>query len=119
MGGGYPGSGYPGGGYPGGGYMHGTGSQNASPQQVQSSSPSVSLNNPATVLAHTTDLKLTDKQVQALDRMLSSGKQHAALVLTQAQRKQLAGIVGTVRKSGSTGTSPSSNLGTSAIAGSP
>jgi len=34
--------------------------------------------------------------------MLASGKQHAALVLTQAQRKQHAQIIGIVPKSRST-----------------
>jgi len=33
--------------------------------------------------------------------MLSSGKQRAALVLTKVQRKQLAEIIGPIRKSGS------------------
>ena len=121
MGGGYNG-GYNMGGssYPGGGYSYGTGLQNySSPQQTQPSSPSASLNNPATVLAHEGDLSLTSKQMQALEKMLSSGKQHAALVLTAAQRKQLAGIIGPARRSGSAGASPSPSFGASSIAASP
>jgi hypothetical protein len=114
MGGGYSG------GYSGGGYSNGSGSPYYSnPQPAQTSSPNTSLNNPATVLAHEDDLKLTSKQVQALEKMATSGKQHAALVLTSAQRKQLAGIVGIVRKSGSAGTSTSSNFGASSIVQSP
>ncbi len=82
-----------------------TGSQNAtSLQQAVTSSTTASLNNPATVLAHAGDLNLTSQQMYALEKMLKSRKQHAALVLTSAQRKQLAGIVGIVRKSGTTGT---------------
>lgn len=114
MGGGYSG------GYSGGGYSNGPGSQYYfNPQQAQTSGPNTSLNNPATVLAHEDDLNLTSKQVQALEKMATSGKQHAALVLTAAQRKQLAGIVGTVRKSGATGTSNSPNFGASSIVQSP
>jgi hypothetical protein len=109
-----------GGGYSGGGYSNGPGPQYYSnPQQAQTSSPNQSLNNPATVLAHEDDLSLTSKQVQALDKMAKSGKQHAALVLTSAQRKQLAGIVGTSRRSGSTGTRNSPNFGASSIVQSP
>ena len=77
------------------------------------------LNNPTTVLAHEDDLNLTSKQMQALEKMAKSGKQHAALVLTSAQRKQLAGIVGIVRKSGTTGTRNSPNFGSSSIVQSP
>ncbi len=108
------------GGYPGSGNSYGTGSQNySSPQQSQTSSPTASLNNPATVLAYEGDLNLTSKQVQALERMANSGKQHAALVLTAAQRRQLADLVGTARKSGSTGISYSPGFGASSIVGSP
>ena len=107
-----------GGGYQGGsGY--GSGSPNYSNSQTPTSSPNVSLNNPATVLAYEGDLSLTSKQVQALEKMLNSGKQHAALVLTTAQRKQLAGSVGVVRKSGSTATSRSPSFGASSLAVSP
>jgi len=111
-----------GGGNMGGGYMGGMGgmgqsngmmgnrgqgpnstaAQNSSPQPTVTSSPSESVNNPGTVLAHTDDLSLTSKQVQLLEKMLKSGKQQAALVLTNAQRKQLAEIVGPLRKSKST-----------------
>ena len=123
MGGGYSG-GYSGGGYSGGysgsGYSNGSGSQYYSnPQPAQTSGPNTSLNNPATVLAHEDDLSLTSKQVQALEKMANSGKQHAALVLTSAQRKQLAGIVGIVRKSGSAGTRNSPDFGSSSIVQSP
>ena len=104
----------------GGGYSNGSGSPYYSnPQSAQTSTPNTSLNNPATVLAHEDDLSLTSKQVQALEKMANSGKQHAALVLTSALRKQLAGIVGIVRKSGSTGTSTSPNFGASSIVQSP
>ena len=51
------------------------------------------------MLAHTADLNLTGKQVQVLEKMVNSGKQRAALVLTQPQRKQLAQIIGIVPKS--------------------
>jgi ATP-dependent Clp protease adapter protein ClpS len=109
-----------GGGYSNGGYSNAPGSQYYSnPQQPQTSSPDTSLNNPATVLSHEDDLNLTSKQVQALEKMVQSGKQHAALVLTSAQRKQLAGIVGIVRKSGSTGTRNSPSFGASSIVQSP
>jgi len=108
-----------GGGYQGGS-SYGTGSPDYSnSQQAPTSSPNVSLNNPATVLAYEGDLNLTSKQVQALERMLNSGKQHAALVLTSVQRKQLAGIVGVLRKSGSTAPRRSPSLGASALAVSP
>lgn len=107
-----------GGGYNMGGYPYGAGSQyNSYSQQGQSSSANTSLNNPATVMAYEGDLKLTGKQVQALEKMAKSGKQHAALVLTSAQRKQLAGLVKSGRASGSVGTSASSTFGTSSLAG--
>jgi hypothetical protein len=47
-------------------------------------------------------LNLTSKQVTALEKMVKSGKQRAALVLTQGQRKQLAAIVWVGPKSRST-----------------
>ncbi len=98
-------AGYAGGGYSGGmtGSYRGqsaasTASQNySSPQQAPAGSANASLNNPATVLAYESDLELTSKQTQALEKMLKSGKQRAALVLTQGQRKQLAQIVGLAR----------------------
>ena len=90
------------GGYQGQG-QNGTGSQNySSMQQAVTSSTSESVNNPATVLAHTADLNLTSKQVQVLEKMLNSGRQRAALVLTKAQRKTLAQIISVVPKSRST-----------------
>ncbi len=114
------GGGYSGGGYSNGGYSNGPGAPYYSnPQPAQTSSTNTSLNNPATVLAHEDDLSLTSKQVQALEKMATSGKQHAALVLTSAQRKQLAGIVGTTRKSGSTGTRKSPDFGASPIVQTP
>lgn len=114
MGGGYSN------GYSGGGYSNDSGSSYYSnPQAAQTSSPSTSLSNPATVLAHEDDLSLTSKQVQALEKMAKSGKQHAALVLTSVQRKQLAGIVGIVRKSGFAGTRNSPNFGASSVVQSP
>ncbi len=100
MGGGYMGqsSGMTGGYW--GQRQNGMGSLNYSgPQQAMTSSSNVSLNNPSTVLAHTADLNLTGKQVQVLEKMVNSGKQRAALVLTQPQRKQLAQIIGIVPKS--------------------
>ncbi len=104
----------------GGGYSNGSGSQNYSyPQQSKISSPNTSLNNPATVLAHEDDLNLTSKQVQALEKMAKSGKQRAALFLTPAQRKQLAGIVGILRKSGSAGTANLPNFEAASIVQSP
>ena len=116
MGGSYSMGGYAGGGYTGGtGQSYGTtgsyrgqspstsGSQNSSSlQEAITSSTPASLNNPATALAHASDLSLTSKQVNALEKMVKSGKQRAALVLTQAQRKQLAQIVGIVPKARST-----------------
>jgi hypothetical protein len=112
MGGGYMGGGgYSGGGYSGSGYSGGTtdgyyrqgssgsGSQYyAGMQQTVTSSANASLNNPATVLANQSVLNLTGKQVTALEKMLTTGKQHAVLVLTPAQRKQLAQMVGVVSK---------------------
>jgi hypothetical protein len=71
------------------------------PQQTVVSSRKSGLNNPATVLAHADDLKLTSKQVQLLEKMQTSGKQRAMLVLTTAQRKQLVQIVGLIKTSGS------------------
>ena len=72
------------------------------PQQTGVSSRNSGLNNPATVLAHADDLKLTSKQVQLLEKMQTYGKQRAMLVLTAVQRKQLVQIVGLVKTSGST-----------------
>ena len=88
------------GGYQGQG-LNSSGSQNYSSPLLLSSNTNATVNNPSTVLAHTDDLKLTSKQVQSLEKMLSSGKQRAALVLTKVQRKQLAEIIGPARKSGS------------------
>ena len=117
--GGYTGGGYSNNGYSNSGYAGGTGqsngmmggyqgqglnssgSQNYSSPLLLSSNTNATVNNPSTVLAHTDDLKLTSKQVQSLEKMLSSGKQRAALVLTKVQRKQLAAIIGPARKSGS------------------
>ena len=56
------------------------------------------MNDPATILAHADDLKLTSKQVQRLEKMLGSGKQRASLVLTKAQKTTLAAIIGAGRK---------------------
>ena len=71
-------------------------------QQAGTSCTNATVNNPSTVLAHRADLNLTSKQVQLLEKMVTASKQHAAFVLTQAQRRQLAEIVGPVRKSRST-----------------
>jgi hypothetical protein len=126
MGGGYMGGGGMGGSRMGGmgqsnGGMGGTGQSNgmtggcqgqgpnstrsqdssASQPAVTSSTPA-SVNDPTTVLAHKDDLNLTTKQVQLLEKMLSTGKLHAAPILTAAQRKQLAQIISPVRKPGST-----------------
>jgi hypothetical protein len=68
------------------------------PRQATTVNMNLSLNNPATVLSHSDDLDLTSKQVQSLEKMRNSGKQHAAFVLTKAQRKQLAEMIGVVRK---------------------
>jgi hypothetical protein len=57
---------------------------------------------PATALAHAGELNLTGKQVNALEKMLQSRQRHAARVLAQPQRKQLAQIAGIVPKSRST-----------------
>jgi hypothetical protein len=57
-----------------------------------------SVNNPVTVLSYKDDIKLTVKQVQLIEKMIDSGKQHAAQILTDSQRKQLVKIVGPVRK---------------------
>jgi len=65
------------------------------------------------------DPNRTSKQVQSLEKMLNAGKQRAALVLTNAQRKQLAEIIGVLRKSGSTATSRSPSIGASSLAVSP
>ncbi len=85
-----------GGGYPGQG-PNGTGSQNYPSAQLASMG-SASVNNPVTALAHDDDLNLTSDQVQRLEKMVSSGKQRASLVLTKVQKKKLAEIVGAVRK---------------------
>ena len=61
-----------------------TGAQNSSPQQAVTTSTNTSVNDPATVLAHQNDLNLTSQQVQRLEKMLSSGKQRASLVLTNS-----------------------------------
>jgi len=107
-------------GYQGSGSPYGTASPNYSnSQQAPASSSNLSLNNPATVLAYEGDLKLTGKQVQLLEKMLSSGKQHAALILTNAQRKQLAETIGRVRKSGSTVANQLPSVGASSVAVSP
>jgi hypothetical protein len=77
-------------------------SQSYSPlQQAVTNNTLASANNPVTVLAHATDLKLTSTQVQQLKSMLNSGQRQAARVLTMAQRKKLAMILGSARKSGS------------------
>ncbi|MGD0899509.1 MAG: hypothetical protein ABR915_16880 [Thermoguttaceae bacterium] len=88
MGGGYGGGM---GGYP----MSGMGSQ-AYPgqQQGMTGSTTVNQNDPATVLAHTDDLNLTDNQVQRLEKMLNSGNKHATVILTSAQKKKLKELVG-------------------------
>jgi hypothetical protein len=70
-------------------------------QQAVTNNTLASANNPVTVLAHATDLKLTSTQVQQLKSMLNSGQRQAARVLTMAQRKKLAMILGSARKSGS------------------
>ena len=82
-----------------GGYGGQGGVQNySSPQQTATSSTSASVNNPATVLAHRRDLKLTSKQVLSLKKMLISHQQQATRVLTKAQKRKLAEIVGLARK---------------------
>ena len=96
------GSGYPGwsngmmGGYQGQS-LNSTWSQNySSTQQAVTSSTVATLNNPSTVLAHTADLNLTSKQVSGARKMPALASR-AALVLTPAQRKQLAQIVALCR----------------------
>ncbi len=111
---GYGGNGYGAMGNSAAGYMGGTsasgscqssggsGRRNYSfPQQSTTGSASAGPNNPATVLAHADDLQLNGKQVQTLQRMQSSGRQRAMLVLTTAQRKQLVALVGPVRHTSS------------------
>jgi hypothetical protein len=56
------------------------------------------VNNPATALANGDVLDLTADQVKRLEKMAASGKQHAALVLTTAQKKALAQIISPARK---------------------
>ena len=83
--------------------LNGMGSQNLfSSQQIMTSGANASLNNPATVLAYAGALNLTSTQIYALEKMLKAGKQRAALVLNQAQRKELAEIVGMVPRSRAT-----------------
>ena len=106
MGGGYGGGmgGYPmsgmGGGYGGGmsgmgPSMGGMGSQfYPSQQQGMMGGTNVNQNDPATVLAYTDDLNLTDNQVQRLEKMLNSGNKHATVILTSAQKKKLKELVG-------------------------
>ena len=53
-----------------------------------------SMNNPATVLANASTLSLTAKQVQRLTQMQNAGGQHAARVLSPAQKMKLATILG-------------------------
>jgi hypothetical protein len=115
MGGSYFGGGYMGGGYSpsawqpssaAGNYpaAYGSASQNSTGQQStgqQSSGTTganMSFNNPTTVLAHSDDLNLTDKQVKLLEKMQKSGKQRAMLILTKEQRKQLVGSVSAPHK---------------------
>ena len=52
-------------------------------------------NDPAAVLAHKDDLSLTKQQVQRLERMLKSGKKHAAPLLSKEQKKKLQELAGT------------------------
>ena len=68
----------------------------ANPQQALLGSTSSNLNDPATVLTHATDLNLSTKQVQRLEKMLSAGKQHATTVLTTVQKKKLVRLVGSL-----------------------
>ena len=67
------------------------------------------LNNPATVLCSQARLKLTHKQVNALETMLKAGKQHALIVSTQPQRRELFEIAGILPRSE---TPESGNAGT-------
>jgi hypothetical protein len=71
-------------------------------QQTGTISASAILNDPATILAHANALNLTGTQVQRLKKTLNSGNQQAVQVLTKAQKKKLAAILGIVRKPGST-----------------
>jgi hypothetical protein len=66
--------------------------------QAGSSGSASAFNNPATVLSYQSELNLTSKQVQALEKMESSGKQRAGIVLTQQQRKILAQTIGVLRR---------------------
>ncbi len=99
----YAGPGY----YGGQGYNLGQGQNNpllfnsAATQPAATNSSATSVNNPSTVLARADDLSLTSKQRQLLEKMEKAGKQHAALVLTKIQRKQLAEILGATRKTSS------------------
>ena len=52
-------------------------------------------NDPAAVLAHKDDLSLTKQQVQRLERMLKSGKMHAAPLLSKEQKKKFQELAGT------------------------
>ena len=52
-------------------------------------------NDPAAVLAHKDDLSLTKEQVQRLERMIKSGKKHAAPLLNKEQKKKFQELAGT------------------------
>jgi len=59
-------------------------------------------NDPAAVLAHKDDLSLTKQQVQRLERMLKSGKMHAAPLLSKEQKKKFQELAGTQTPAGDT-----------------
>jgi hypothetical protein len=74
----------------GGGGMGGMGSQ-----QGMMADMHMDQNDPAAVLAHKDDLSLTKQQVQRLERMLKSGKMHAAPLLSKEQKKKFQELAGT------------------------
>ena len=78
----------------GGGGMGGMGGGMGS-QQGMMADMHMDQNDPAAVLAHKDDLSLTKQQVQRLERMLKSGKMHAAPLLSKEQKKKFQELAGT------------------------
>ena len=78
------------------GGMGGMGGQsNMAQHQAMMADMQMDQNDPAAVLAHKDDLSLTKQQVQRLERMLKSGKKHAAPLLSKEQKKKLQELAGT------------------------
>ena len=83
------------GGMGGGGMGGGMGGGGMGSQQGIMADMRMDQNDPAAVLAHKDDLSLTKQQVQRLERMLKSGKMHAAPLLSKEQKKKFQELAGT------------------------